>query len=111
MHVVANRVSPEDGRAANLGQSKLKLSRWAESYEREQGQIHCSRRVENNRRRSQGEFVQDRESQSNALFYRLPAVVPEVERIRQAMVTGNDLVAWIIPKDALSSCFSTQGIT
>ena len=22
-----------------------------------------------------------------------------------------DLVAWIIPKDALSSCFSTQGIT
>ena len=23
----------------------------------------------------------------------------------------NDLVAWIIPKDALSSCFSTPGIT
>ena len=92
VHVVANRVSPEDGRAANLGQSKLKLSRWAEGYEREQGQIRCPRRVEHNRRRSQGEFVQDRESQSNALFYRLPAVVPEVERIRQAMVTGNEKV-------------------
>ena len=85
VYVVANRVSPEDGRAA-------KLSRWAESYEREQGQIRCHRRVENNRRRSQGEFVQDRESQSNALFYRLPAVVLEVERIRQALVTGNEKV-------------------
>ena len=92
VHVIANRVSPEDGRAANLGQSKLKLSRWAEGYEREQGQIRCHRRVEHNRRRSQGEFVQDRESQSNALFYRLPAVVPEVERIRQALVTGNEKV-------------------
>ena len=92
VHVIANRVSPEDGRAANLGQSKLKLSRWAEGYEREQGQIRCHRRVEHNRRRSQGEFVQDRESQSNALFYRLPAVVPEVERISQALVTGNEKV-------------------
>ena len=26
-------------------------------------------------------------------------------------VVLDDLVAWIIPKDALSSCFSTQGIT
>ena len=89
VHVVSNRVSPEDGRAANLGQSKLKLSRWAEGYEREQGQIRCPRRVEHNRRRSQREFVQDRESQSNALFYRLPAVVPEVERIGRAMRTGD----------------------
>ena len=92
VHVVANRVSPEDGRAAKLSQDRLKLSRWAEGYEREQGQIRCPRRVEHNRRRSQGEFVQDRESQSNALFYRLPAVVPEVERIRQALVTGNEKV-------------------
>ena len=26
-------------------------------------------------------------------------------------LTGDSVVAWIIPKDALSSCFSTQGIT
>ena len=55
VHVVANRVSPEDGRAA-------KLSRWAESYEREQGHIHCPRRVENNRRRSQGCRHESRET-------------------------------------------------
>ena len=30
---------------------------------------------------------------------------------RETGHTRRDLVAWIIPKDALSSCFSTQGIT
>ena len=28
-----------------------------------------------------------------------------------AEMMGSSVVAWIIPKDALSSCFSTQGIT
>ena len=28
-----------------------------------------------------------------------------------AIKTLPNIVAWIIPKDALSSCFSTQGIT
>ena len=39
VHVVANRVDPETGKAAKLGNSKLRLSRWAEGYEREQGRI------------------------------------------------------------------------
>ena len=51
MHVVANRVSIEDGRAAPLSQSRLELSRWAEAYERTQGRIRCPRRVEHNRDR------------------------------------------------------------
>ena len=51
VHVVANRVSTEDGRAAPLSQSRLQLSRWAESYERKQGRIQCPRRVEHNRDR------------------------------------------------------------
>ena len=50
VHVVVNRVSVEDGRAAKLGNSYLKLSRWAEGYEREQGRIRCPQRVENKRR-------------------------------------------------------------
>ena len=29
----------------------------------------------------------------------------------KAKVALENFVAWIIPKDALSSCFSTQGIT
>ncbi len=57
VHVIANRVDPETGKAAKLGNSKLRLSRWAEGYEREQGRIRCERRVENNERRRAGEQV------------------------------------------------------
>ena len=51
VHVVANRVSIEDGRAAPLSQSRLQLSRWAEAYERQQGHIRCPRRVAHNQDR------------------------------------------------------------
>ena len=54
VHVIVNRVSGEDGRSAALSQSKLKLSRWAEGHERQQGRIHCEQRVENNRLRRSG---------------------------------------------------------
>ena len=57
VHVIANRVDPETGRAAKLSGSKLRLSRWAEGYEREQGRIRCERRVENNERRRSGQEV------------------------------------------------------
>ena len=57
VHVVVNRVSVEDGRAAKLGNSYLKLSRWAEGYEREQGRIRCPQRVENNAGRDRGEWI------------------------------------------------------
>ena len=57
VHVVVNRVSVEDGRAAKLGNSYLKLSRWAEGYEREQGRIRCPQRVENNAGRDRREWV------------------------------------------------------
>ena len=57
VHVVANRVDPQTGKAAKLGNSKLCLSRWAEGYEREQGRIRCERRVKNNARRRAGEEV------------------------------------------------------
>jgi len=57
VHVIANRVDPETGKAATLGRSKLRLSRWAEGYEREQGRIRCERRVRNNERRRAGQEV------------------------------------------------------
>ena len=58
VHVVVNRVSAEDGRAASLGRSRLALSRWAERWERERGGIRCTQRVENNaRRRATGDRV------------------------------------------------------
>ncbi|MDE0260320.1 MAG: relaxase/mobilization nuclease domain-containing protein [Gammaproteobacteria bacterium] len=57
VHVIANRVDPETGKAAKLDNSKLRLSRWAEGYEREQGQIRCEERVKNNARRRAGQEV------------------------------------------------------
>ena len=62
VHVIANRVDPESGKAAGLSRSKLKLSKWAEGYEREQGKIRCPARERNNARRGQGKRVQDRVS-------------------------------------------------
>ncbi len=56
-HVIANRVDPETGKAAKLGNSELRLSRCAEGYEREQGRIRVERRAKNNARRRAGEEV------------------------------------------------------
>ena len=54
VHVIANRVDPESGKAAGLSRSKLRLSKWAERYEREQGKIRCPARERNNKRREAG---------------------------------------------------------
>jgi Relaxase/Mobilisation nuclease domain len=57
VHIIVNRVHPATGKAATLSNSKLKLSQWAEAYERERGKILCPQRVKNNARRQRGEFV------------------------------------------------------
>ena len=41
VHVIVNRVSVEDGRAATLSRSKRDLSRWAERWEKERGRPQC----------------------------------------------------------------------
>jgi hypothetical protein len=76
VHLIVNRVHPATGKAATLSNSKLKLSQWAEAYERERGQILCPQRVRNNARRSRGEFVR---------HPRMPRPVFEFNR-----ATGND---------------------
>ncbi len=70
IHVIVNRVHPETGIAAKLSNDHLKLSAWAESYEKRQGKIRCEQRVENNARRREKQFVKDRESQKAAEFHR-----------------------------------------
>jgi hypothetical protein len=59
VHVIVNRVHPETGKAATLSNSKLKLSKWAEAYEKQHGKIYCDKRVENNRKREQHEAVRE----------------------------------------------------
>lgn len=57
VHVIVNRVHPETGKAANMGRDRIKLSKWAQGYEREQGRIRCPQRQANNYRRERGEWV------------------------------------------------------
>ena len=61
VHIIVNRVHPDHGKAATLSKSRLKLSKWAEAYEKENG-IHCHRRIENNKRRAFGNRIIDLES-------------------------------------------------
>ena len=58
VHIILNRVSPEDGRMLSSSNEKLNLSRWAEAYERGRGKIYCEDRVANNQARTMlGEFT------------------------------------------------------
>jgi hypothetical protein len=57
VHIIVNRVHPVTGKAATLSNSKLKLSQWAEAYERKRGKVYCPQRVRNNARRRKGEFI------------------------------------------------------
>ena len=70
VHVIANRVEPASGKAAGLSRSKLRLSKWAERYEREQGKIRCPARERNNKRREAGERVVDGRGHSGGRFRR-----------------------------------------
>ena len=98
VHVVANRVDPETGKAAKLGNSKLRLSRWAEGYEREQGRIRCERRVKNNERRRAGEEVVRISWERPLHWARHRREGMQPKRARRAMAPGGgervDMTAW-----------------
>lgn len=57
LHVIANRVHPVTGLMAKMSQDRIALSRLAQSYEQETGQVYCHARVANNEKRQQGAWV------------------------------------------------------
>lgn len=57
LHLMINRVSPEDGRMLTSSKEKLNLSRFAQQYEQECGEILCHQRVINNKARDRGEYT------------------------------------------------------
>jgi len=61
LHIIVNRVHPDTGKMAKLDYSKMRLSRWAEEYEKNHGKIYCPQRVENNEQRRQGQYVKYRD--------------------------------------------------
>tara|TARA_R110002072_G_scaffold243698_2_gene402891 strand:- start:7093 stop:8499 length:1407 start_codon:yes stop_codon:yes gene_type:complete len=57
VHIVINRVSSEDGRMLPSSKEKLNLSKFAQTYEEERGEVLCEERVINNAARDRGEYT------------------------------------------------------
>lgn len=68
VHLMINRVSPEDGRMLSSSKEKLALSRWAEAYEKERGQVYCEERVLNNAARDRNEFTRGGKDKPRHIF-------------------------------------------
>lgn len=90
IHILINRVHPEDGRMLSSSKEKLNLSRWAEDYEKERGKIYCEERVENNKARDRGEYIRGSKDQHRRLYGELVNGLEQsndnrtaAERIRQ----------------------------
>ena len=79
IHIVASKINPETGKAYDLKGNYLKLSRWAEAYEKEHsGGVVCSRREEANQ-------LRDAIEKKNA------AAVVELMTQQRATFKGRDL--------------------
>ena len=67
MHILINRVSPEDGRHLSSSKEKLALSQWAQAYEQETG-IYCENRIINNAERDKGDYVRGQKERPRHLY-------------------------------------------
>lgn len=63
IHVLVNRVHPNDGRVLSSSFEKLKASKWAQKYEEQRGKIYCEQRVINNAARDRGEYTRGQKDQ------------------------------------------------
>lgn len=73
VHVLLNRVNPDDGRLLSSSFEKLKASRWAQQYEDERGKIYCEERVLNNEARDRGEYTRGEKDDPRHLHEALEA--------------------------------------
>src|SRR5690606_12655898 len=64
VHVIVNRIKPDMSGIVSKSMDRLKLSRWAESYELNEGMIRCVERVRNNALRREGFIAKDLKSKS-----------------------------------------------
>lgn len=85
VHVLINRVSPDDGRMLPSSKEKLNLSRWAQEYEQQRGEVLCEQRVINNAARDRDEYTRG-EPDKPRHIYELEAANdnrPDIERIKE----------------------------
>lgn len=80
VHILTNRVG-DDGRMLSSSKEKLKLSAWAEAYEKERGKVWCDNRVINNAARRRGEYTRG-----------VPSRARHVYEAEQQRVAANDNV-------------------
>lgn len=57
IHVVINRVNPNNGKMLSSSKEKLRLSKFALDYERERGEVLCEERALNWEARDRGQYV------------------------------------------------------
>jgi len=91
IHIIVNRVSMADGRLSSTSQEKLKLSRWAEDWERRHGKIFCEQRVANNAERDQGRFVKDRSGVSRSTLEATRSATQGLNDNREARQAASEL--------------------
>ena len=91
IHVIVNRVSPADGRLSSTSQEKLKLSRWAEDWERRHGRIFCEQRVTNNAERDHGIFIKDRSNVTRSTFEAAKAATEGLNDNREGRQAATEL--------------------
>jgi len=84
VHVVVNRVSPDDGRHLSSSKEKLKLSQWAQAYEEKTG-IYCENRIVNNQMRKRGEYVRGQKDKARHIFEAQAGIIANDNAADQAL--------------------------
>lgn len=87
VHVILNRVSPEDGRMLKTGNDRLKLSQWALQYREARGEQHyCPQRAENWDKR-----LSRHDGNEKLKYWRAAADTPRslIEDVRRAKAIGD----------------------
>jgi len=68
VHLVINRVSPQDGRMLSSSFEKLNASKWALKYEQERGKVYCKNREINQAARKRGEYVRGKKDAARHIY-------------------------------------------
>lgn len=95
VHCVVNLVNPQNGKTLRPQNDRLKLSTWAEAYEKEHGTVYCEQRVINNERRRQGNKVKHRSDrvEKAALIQGLYNQAPDSKSFQQALADNGYTLA------------------
>lgn len=72
VHVMVNRCHPVTGMDGDISNDWLKLSEWAEAYNKKRGKNYCPQRAINNARRRKGEFVRGSTPKKNRRIQHQP---------------------------------------